>query len=340
MSKSTAFLEPRAHVTLDDYVVDVAWSAAGDRLGVAGGEGRVFAAEFAAGELRAKKVGEHVLGALAIAYDSKGDGFVSSGQDGAVQFYGADGALAKNVRPASMACEHLAFSPDGAALAIASGKQLTLWSAAGELQQRFAPADAVINALSWDKPGRDLCIATHGGMTVHRPESGLRRDYKWSGTFLTVAYSPNGKVLASGMADGAVHFWYLATGKDSQMNGYPGRVTLTTWNAAGRYLATGAGNEIVVWDFGGRGPEGTKPLQLSGHTDRLECLAFQPNGSFLVSGGRDWRLSLWLPGKAKVALDAHLTDSEPSVLRWSPDGRYVAVGERKGRLTIFELLQS
>ena len=43
--------------------------------------------------------------------------------------------------------------------------------------------------------------------------------------------------------------------------------------------------------------------------------------------------------QAKQALDAHLTDSEPSCLRWSPDGRHVAVGERKGRLTVFELVK-
>jgi WD40 repeat protein len=80
-------------------------------------------------------------------------------------------------------------------------------------------------------------------------------------------------------------------------------------------------------------------LQLRGHTDRIECVAFQPNGNHLVTGGRDWRVSLWLPGKSPVALDAQLTDAEPTCVRWSPDGRFIAVGERGGKLSVFELVR-
>lgn len=339
MSAPAAFLDPRASVQIDDYVVDFAWSADARQFAIAGGEGRVFLATLGDGKLSAAQVGEHMLGALSVAWPARGEGFVSSGQDGRVVQYSAAGEVLRDWRPAKVASEHLAFSPDGATLAIAAGKQLSLWSAGGELLHRYEPFDAGINALGWDKPGRDLCAAIHGAMIVLRPENHAQRSYKWNGTCLTVAFSPNGKVLATGMADGAVHFWYLSSGRDSQMSGYPGRVTLTRWDSAGRYLATGAGNEIVVWDFGGKGPEGSRPIQLSGHTDRVDCLAFQPTGGFLVSGGRDWRLSLWLPSKAKLALDAHLTDSEPSALRWSPDGRLVAVGERKGRVTVYELIQ-
>jgi WD40 repeat protein len=164
------------------------------------------------------------------------------------------------------------------------------------------------------------------------------RKYPWAAACLTAAFSPNGKVLASGMQDGTVHFWWLTTGKDSQMRGYPSKVTLTEWSANGRHLATSAGSEVVVWDFGGKGPEGSAPLELSGHTDRVTHLAFQPNGPWLVSAGRDWRLTLWQPGKEKQAVDAHLTGAEITAVRWSPDGKRVAVGEAKGRVTIYELI--
>jgi WD40 repeat protein len=163
------------------------------------------------------------------------------------------------------------------------------------------------------------------------------RKYSWPAACLTATYSPNGKVLASGMQDGTVHFWMLTTGKDSQMRGYGSKVTLTEWSANSRYLATAAGAEVVVWDFGGKGPEGSAPLELSGHTERITHLAFQPDGPWLVSAGRDWRLTLWQPGKEKQAVDAHLTGGEITAVKWSPDGRRLAVGEAKGRLTIYEL---
>ncbi len=139
------------------------------------------------------------------------------------------------------------------------------------------------------------------------------------------------------MQDGSVHFWILATGKDSQMRGYASKVTLTQWSSNSRYLATAAGTEVVVWDFGGKGPEGSAPLELTGHTERVTHLAWQAEGPYLVSAGRDWRLTLWHPGKEKQALDAHLTSGEVTAVRWSPDGKRVAVGEAKGRLTIYEL---
>jgi hypothetical protein len=33
-----------------------------------------------------------------------------------------------------------------------------------------------------------------------------------------------------------------------------------------------------------------------------------------------------------------MTDSEISVVRWAPDGKRLAVGEKQGRLTIFDLV--
>jgi WD40 repeat protein len=235
--------------------------------------------------------------------------------------------------------EQIAFSPDGKLLATATGKALALWDSAGQKVHAFEPLAATIAAIAWDKPGRDLAAASVGAITVQRiePPQFTSRQYPSAAACLTAAFSPNGKVLASGMQDGTVRFWWLTTGKDSQMRGYPTKVTLTEWSSNGRYLATAAGAEVVVWDFGGKGPEGSAPLELSGHTDRVTHLAFQPNGPWLVSAGRDWRLTLWQPGKEKQAVDAHLTGGEITAVRWSPDGKRLAVGEAKGRVTIYEL---
>jgi WD40 repeat protein len=341
--KTPALLEPRASATLDDYVADLAWSPDGTRLAIAGGEGRVFLATYAGSKsLSARQLGEHMLGALAVAWQPRAETFATSGQDNAIAFWdGASGTERRRIRPAMAWTEHLAWSPDGARLASAAGKGLSLWSPEGEPLHQFEPHAGAIAAIGWDKPGRDLAAATNGAMVVHRiepPHYGTR-PYKWPASGQTVSFSPNGRVLASGMQDGSLHFWYLSSGKDSQMRGYPSKVHLTSWSGDSRWLASNAGNDVVCWDFGGKGPEGTRPVQLSGHTDRIECLAFQPGGAYLVSAGRDWRLTLWWPAKAKVAIDAHLTDSEPSCVRWSPDGRHLAVGERKGKLTVFELVK-
>jgi hypothetical protein len=87
MSTPAAFLDARASTLIDDYVVDFAWSPDASQLAIAGGEGRVFLASLgpeASGKaaLRATQLGEHMLGALSVAWQPRSDAFASSGQDG------------------------------------------------------------------------------------------------------------------------------------------------------------------------------------------------------------------------------------------------------------------
>jgi WD40 repeat protein len=341
MKQPGAILEPRGRVILEDYIVDIAWAPDSSRLAVAGGEGKVFLATREKDRLDSKIVGDHGLGALAIAWQPGGERFASSGQDSRLLLFDGTGNRVAERRPSMTATACVAWSGDGQRLSSAAGKQISLWTSELEPVHVFEPQAATITALAWDKSGRDLAASMNGGLVVHRidPPRFAVRYYKWSAPCLTAAFSPNGKFLATGTQDGSVHFWYLATGRDSQMRGYPGKVDSTVWSGDSRYLATAADDQVVVWDFGGKGPEGSRPLQLRGHTDRIECMAFQPKGNFLVTGGRDWRISLWFPGKSTLALDAQLTDSEPSCLRWSPDGRFIALGEQRGSLSIFELVR-
>jgi WD40 repeat protein len=337
-------LTERASVALDTYVVDIAWAQDGRALAVAGGEGGVVLVEDVAEKPRARVLGEHAMGTIAVAWQPGTNVVASSGQDSSVVLWdtAANGAgVIKRVRPGMGWTERLAWSTDGRLLATATGKGLSLWNAAGELAHKFEPYAATIAALTWDKPGRDVAAAIQGGICVQRidpPQFSLRR-YAWSAACLTAAFSPNGKFLVSGTQDGTVHFWNLTTGKDSQMRGYASKVLMTEWSANSRYLATAAGNDVVVWDFGGKGPEGTRPLELRGHTERVSALAFQPNGICLASAGRDWRISLWQPGKETLAVDAHLSAGEISVIRWSPDGKQLAVGETKGRMTVYDFVE-
>lgn len=334
-------LEPRASLAFDDYVADCAWSPDGSTLAVAGGEGKLALLKASGEQFTLDVIGEHLLGTLAVAWQPRSQRLASAGQDGAVALWdAASGAQLKRWKPAVTAAQALAWSPDGEILAIAAGKVVSLWTADGNPRHSFAPAASTAVALAFDRPGTDLGVALNGELAVHRIEKSRyeTRRYKWPAACLTVNFSGNGRFLASGMADGSLHFWNRSTGKDSQMRGYDGRVLLVGFSDNSRYLASSAGNEVVLWDFSGRGPEGTKPIVLSGHTERVDSFAWQPGGEHLVSGGRDWRLALWRPGKSKQPIDVQMVDSEISVVRWSADGKRVAVGEKQGRIGIFDLV--
>lgn len=339
--QSLAFaLEPRASATVDDFIADLAWSPASDALAIAGGEGKVALAKVEPDSVTLEVVGEHLLGTLALAWQPRGKTFATSGQDGAIALWDAEGKSVRRWKPAPAATQALVFSPDGELLASAAGKIVSLWTAAGEAVHAFAPAAATAVGLAFDKPGTDLGVALNGEIAVHRiqkPRYETRR-YKWPAACLTVNFSGNGRFLASGMADGTLHFWNRSTGKDSQMRGYDGRVELVGFSDNSKYLASSAGNDVVLWDFSGKGPEGTRPVVLSAHTERVGAIGWQPGGDHFVTGGRDWRVALWRPGKTAQPLDVHLQDSDVTAVRWSPDGKRVAVGERKGGVTIFDLV--
>jgi WD40 repeat protein len=340
MTTPTAIFDPLESVKVDDFVAALTWSPDSQSLAVAGGEGKVCLLTRAGGSLAVKEMGEHLLGTVAIQWQSNGPRFASAGQDGAVQIFDANQPEQPSIRiqPSRQAAAALAWSPSGDHLACATGKSIFQYDIETATSTRVHDAESGITGLTYDKTGQTLAASRNGGVDVHRWNPAHQcRHYTWASPCLNVLFSPNGKFLVTGTQDGAVHFWYLATGKDSQMRGYPDKVDCLSWRHDSRYLATAAGEQLVIWDFGGRGPEGSRPLQLKSHSERIQACAFQPVGPYLASIGRDWRLSLWQPGKFDIDLDAHMTAAEPTSLAWSPDGRFVAVGTQAGDVAIYGL---
>jgi len=338
---STATLRRTGRIELGSYITDCAWSGDGARLAVAGGEGPIMLITLAGSETQARTLGEHALGSLAIAWNPRTASFASSGQDGVLMLWDADAGTGRRLRHSTAWTEHLAYSADGKWLASAAGKIITLWSGSGELVRDLAPCSGNAAGLAWADAGSEIVAATPAGLVLERLSApAARREYPAPAPCLTVAPSPNGRVLATGLADGTVRFWYRATGRVSQMAGYGAKVRLTAWSGNARYLATSSGPEIIVWDFAGKGPERSKPLEFALHTERVEALAFQPQGQWLAAAARDGRISLWLPGKLDSPADVQLAGDAPTVLRWSPNGRLLAAGERSGALTIFELTET
>jgi len=92
------------------------------------------------------------------------------------------------------------------------------------------------------------------------------------------------------------------------------------WSGNGRFLAAAAGSALLAWDFGGKGADASRPLELQAHSERITALAFRPSGSWLVSAARDRRLLLWRVGAASEPQDAHLLADDCTLLRFSRDG--------------------
>lgn len=333
-------LERRVRIDLGDFPADAAWSADGRALVVAGGQGSLLWLDAAAGVSEAQRFGEHPGGALAVVWQGGGRQFASSGQDGEVRLWDARTRTGRPIHAGAEWSERLAFASHGRLLAVGTGRVLQVFDSNGALREQLPPQSGVIAALAWRAKTSELATVGNGGAHIHRLEPRLQsREYPWQGACLTASWSPDGRVLASGMQDGSVHFWNVGAETQSQMRGYGTKVALTSWSANSRYLATAADQQIIIWDFTGPGPEGSEPLQLGAHTARLTQLAFQPQGPLLAAGARDHRVTLWRLSQPQQPIDADLLGDEVVLLRWSNDGVQLAVGDRSGVLTLYALLQ-
>jgi len=336
MTTRGARLDAGSTAIIEDFPVALAWAPDGASLAIGGGEGGIYVASI---DGIVRQIGEHAPGVLELAWQPKGAVLASSGQDGAVRMWNPaqQGQEPRLVVQSPRWPAGLAWRSDGNQLATACGKDLLLFDAEGRPAAKFAGHKIAPSHVVWR--GRDALLAAgNGALFVDRIADGSIEQLGLEGTPLTLALSPDLKVAANGLADGTVNFRYLNTRKRSRMSGYAGKVDQTVWSANSRWLATAStgATSIVVWDFSGKGPEGSEPLQLEAHEERIERLAFQLNGPLLVSAGRDWRVALWRPGPGqRAALDIQLLDGPASLAAFSPNGRTLAVAQTSGKLRFF-----
>ena len=137
-----------------------------------------------------------------------------------------------------------------------------------------------------------------------------------------IAWSPNGRILASPSKDKSIRLWDVETGTQLRtLIGHTKIVYSVAWSPDGKMLASGSEDRTIrLWDA-----QTGQPLQtLIGHTDFVYSVAWSPDGKVLASGSADQTIRLWdaQTGQPLRTLIGH-TDFVYSVA-WSPDGKVLA----------------
>lgn len=333
-SKIENRLRPVWRASIGDHVIALSWSSNGHHLAAAAVGGPIHVFDSATGKLVHEHSGRG-FGTTAVAFQPNGSFLASAGQDGKARLW-RNGEAVAELPGGSAWVETLAWNADGSVLATGAGKKVRLWDAAGKQLAELPPQPSTVYDLSWRPGTNHLSVAAYGGVTLWDGTNQVRA-FEWKGSPLVARWSPDGKMLAHGNQDATVHFWYADSGKDLQMYGYAHKVKELSWDFSSRYLATGGGPVVCVWDCGGKGPQGSKPLMLEGHAEDgdLTAVAFQPKGYLLASAGRDGRAMLWQPGNRKGPLvGSDVTEGEATTLAWSPEDKHLATGSARGEVTL------
>jgi WD40 repeat protein len=324
-------------VALGDYVNDLAFSPDGRNVAAADVSGPISVFDANTGEVSRKLPG-HGFGTTSVSWNNRGV-LASAGQDGKVRLWNLGGGESRELDGGSTWVEKVAWSPDGKLLVSAASKRIRLWKRSGDLLWESPDHESTVTDVQW-KPGssRMLASAAYGGVKLWKAEDpGSVRRFEWQGSTLRLSWSPNGKYIATGDQDSTVHFWIVARGTDLQMWGYATKVRELAWDSSSRYLATGGAESVTVWDCGGKGPEGSRPLTLEAHSELVSALSYQRRGRLLLSGGLDGLVVAWEPTRAgESPLSATNLGSAVSTLAFSPDDRRAVVGCEDGTVAVLD----
>jgi WD40 repeat protein len=344
-------LRPTAETRLEDFVVALQWSPDGQCIAAGLGSGQVSLMK-AERLKQARSWRAHSSALAALDWSPEGDRIATGGQDVG---RGTSGKFRvwdvskmgeeQDVRPVSegdggaYSVDLVEYAPGGAAIVTASGKHLKVWERDCALIQAFEALPSTISGVKWRGSHERLATSSYGG--IHFWEVGLsspKRHFGWKGSLISLEISPSGKWIAAGCQEQSVHIWKAVSGEDLEMSGYPTKVRAIRWSPDGRYLVTGGGADITVWDFSGKGPAGSRPRVMPGHVDVLVAFAFRPGfDSQFASIGKDGAFFLWDLNSGGKPIRLGIRLEAASSLAWSPDGTRLAIGYETGDVCLWNM---
>jgi hypothetical protein len=260
----------------------------------------------------------------------------------------------------------VAFSPDGKTLASSSGDNtFTLWDVSNpkvpvQLGKLLSGHTGQVSSVAFSPDSKTLASSDKGNTNsgdntivlwdVSDPKYPIQLGKPLSGMtagVTSVAFSPDGKTLASGSGDHTIILWDVSNPKSpvqlgKPLNGHTAEVTSVAFSPDGKTLASSSGDStIILWDVSNPKSPVQLGKPLSGHTAEVTSVAFSQDGKTLASGSRDKTIILWdvsnpkSPVQLGAPLSGHIDEVES--VAFSPDGKTLASSSQDYTIILWDV---